>query len=196
MTSRREDLLDAAIAVLGESGIRGLTHRAVDAAAGLPPGSASNYFRTSDALLEGVVERFVVREQANWEELAGRLQPTTPTELAAALAVFVRESTDVNRSLTLARYAILVEAAQRPSLRAALTEGGARVRTWVGDWLGGSGAPGPDRHLPVLMNYVAGLVLHQLANPDPDFDPTDELAMLVGALVRPDATPATTPSPA
>ncbi len=51
MGTRRDDLLDAAICVLGESGIRGLTHRAVDAAAGLPAGSASNLFRTRDALL-------------------------------------------------------------------------------------------------------------------------------------------------
>jgi len=31
MTSRRDDLLDAAIAVIGQAGIHGLTHRAVDA---------------------------------------------------------------------------------------------------------------------------------------------------------------------
>jgi DNA-binding transcriptional regulator YbjK len=35
MTSRREHLLDAAIRVLGEGGVRAVTHRAVDAEAGL-----------------------------------------------------------------------------------------------------------------------------------------------------------------
>ncbi len=49
MANRREELLDAAISVLGERGIHGLSHRAVDAVARLPTGSTSNYFRTRDA---------------------------------------------------------------------------------------------------------------------------------------------------
>jgi DNA-binding transcriptional regulator YbjK len=83
MATRREQLLDAAITVLGERGIHALTHRAVDAQAGLPAGSASNHFRTRDALLDGVMDRFIAREQALWEELAMRMYPTTPHELAA-----------------------------------------------------------------------------------------------------------------
>jgi hypothetical protein len=42
---------DAAIAVLADHGGRGLTHRAVDQAAGLPSGTTSNYARTREALL-------------------------------------------------------------------------------------------------------------------------------------------------
>ncbi|WP_455132609.1 TetR/AcrR family transcriptional regulator, partial [Microbacterium aurum] len=57
MASKREQVLDAAITVLGERGPRGLTHRAVDERAGLPTGSASNYFRTRDALLTGITDR-------------------------------------------------------------------------------------------------------------------------------------------
>ena len=44
-------MADAAIAVLAEHGARGLTHRAVDQAAGLSPGTTSNYARTREALL-------------------------------------------------------------------------------------------------------------------------------------------------
>ncbi len=40
MTTRREQLLDAAITVLGERGIHALSHRAVDTQAGLPAGSS------------------------------------------------------------------------------------------------------------------------------------------------------------
>src|SRR5262245_42599709 len=53
MKSRELVLLDAAIEVLAERGTRGLTHRAVDARAGLPLGSTSNRFRTRNALLGG-----------------------------------------------------------------------------------------------------------------------------------------------
>ena len=57
--NRQEALLDAAIRVLGSGGPRQLTHRAVDAEAGVPVGSTSNYFRTREALVDAVVARFV-----------------------------------------------------------------------------------------------------------------------------------------
>jgi DNA-binding transcriptional regulator YbjK len=72
--------------VLGRSGIPSLTHRAVDAAAGLPAGSTSNHFSTRDALLNAVVERFAARERANWEDLATTMYPVTSQELARAMA--------------------------------------------------------------------------------------------------------------
>src|SRR6266568_2291300 len=55
--SRRALIADAAISTLARDGMRGLTHRAVDRAAGLPEGSASYYFRTRQALLQATVER-------------------------------------------------------------------------------------------------------------------------------------------
>ena len=185
MTGRREDLLDAAIGVLGESGIHALTHRAVDAAAGLPAGSASNHFRTRDALLDAVVERFAARERANWEDIAARLCPTTPLELAQALSVFAQDAAGPQRTLTLARYAILVEAANRPSLRAQLTATGARVNAWFMNWLRIAGSADPQRDAPILMNHWTGLVLHQLASPDPAFDPAAQITELVTTVVRP-----------
>jgi AcrR family transcriptional regulator len=185
MSTRRDGILDAAISIIGESGIRGLTHRAVDAAAGLPVGSTSNHFRTRDALLNGVVERFAARERANWDDLAASMCPTTPHELARALTVFAQESTGPHRTLTLARHAILIEAAIRPALRAQLTTTGARVRGWFINWVRTVGSADPERDAPIIMNYWSGLVLHQLANPDPAFDPIAEMTALVTSVVRP-----------
>jgi AcrR family transcriptional regulator len=185
MTNRREDLLDAAILVLGERGIHALTHRAVDVAAGLPAGSASNHFRTRDALLDAVVERFAARERANWEDIAALVCPATPKELAQALTEFAQDSTGPQRTLTLARYAILVEASIQPSLRAQLTVTGARVSAWFMNWLRIAGSTDPERDAPIVMNHWTGLVLHQLANPDPAFDPSAQIAALVTAVVRP-----------
>ncbi len=185
MPNRRDELLDAAICVLGERGMHGLTHRAVDAAAGLPAGSASNYFRTRDALLNAVVERFAARERANWDDVAARVCPTTPQEFAHALAVFAQDATGPHRTLTLARYAILVEAGIHPSLRAQLTFTGARVNAWFMNWLRIAGSTDPERDAPVIMNHWTGIVLHQLANPDPAFDPSAQIAALVTTVVRP-----------
>ncbi|GAA4696351.1 TetR family transcriptional regulator [Pseudonocardia yuanmonensis] len=185
MSSRRAQLLDAAISVLGRSGMHGLTHRAVDAAAGLPTGSTSNHFRTRDALLDAVVERFAARERANWEELATTMYPVTPQEFARALAVFAQEATGPQRTLTLARYAILVEAGIHPSLRARLLATGARVNTWFMNWLRIAGSTDPERDAPILMNHWTGIVLHELAVPDPAFDPYPQIAALVTSVVRP-----------
>ena len=190
MTTRRELLLDAAISVLGESGMHGLTHRAVDAAAELPAGSTSNHFRTRDALLGAVVERFAALERANWEDIAARAFPTTPGELAQALSEFAQEATGPHRTLTMARYAILLEAGLHPSLRAQLTATGARVNAWFTNWMRIAGSADPQRDAPIVMNHWTGLVLHQLANPDPAFDPTPQLTALVTAVIQPHPAPA------
>jgi AcrR family transcriptional regulator len=185
VAGRRDELLDAAISLLGQHGVRGLTHRAVDAEAGVPAGSASNHFRTKDTLLDAVVERFAARERANWEDIAAQLCPTTPAELTEALAKLAHDATGAHRTLTLARYVILVEAAQRPRLRAQLTVTGGRVRAWFVHWMRVAGAADPERDTPIVQNHYTGLVLHQLAYPDPAFDPAAQLGPLIDALVRP-----------
>jgi AcrR family transcriptional regulator len=185
VATRREHLLDAAITVLGERGIHALSHRAVDAQAGLPAGSASNHFRTRDALLEAVVDRFAARERALWEELAVRMYPTTPYELAQVLVAAAKTATGPQRTLSLARYAILVEAGIHPTIRAQLLSTGARVNTWFMTWLRVAGSTDPERDAPIIMNHYTGVVLHDLAIPDPAFDPTDQITTLVTTVIRP-----------
>ena len=186
MEGRRQRILDAAIELLGGRGVRAVTHRAVDAAAGLPPGSTSNHFRTSDALLEAVVERFAARERANADDIAAGAAPTTPDELIRVLSAVVLDMAGRHRTLTLARYALLVESAQRPGLRSQLQQTGARVNAWAANWLRTAGSDRPELHAPILGNYLTGLVLHQLAIPDPSFDPVDRIRATVYALLPPE----------
>ena len=49
---RRNQILDAAIDILCDDGVGGLTHRQVDSRAGVPAGTTSNYFRTRQSLLD------------------------------------------------------------------------------------------------------------------------------------------------
>ena len=192
MATRRDDLLDAAITVLGERGIHAFTHRAVDTQAGLPAGSTSNHFRTRDALLDAVVERFAARERELWEQLAMSMYPTTPLELAQLLAAAAKTATGPQRTLTLARYAILVEAGIHPAVRAQLLATGARVNTWFMTWLRVAGSADPERDAPIIMNHWTGVVLHDLAIPDPAFDPTGQITTLVTTVIRPQ--PASAPA--
>lgn len=56
---RRTDLTDAAIDVIVRAGLHGLSHRAVDETANVPRGTASNYFRSRDVLLEATTRRLM-----------------------------------------------------------------------------------------------------------------------------------------
>ena len=109
---RRELLLDAAIELVGVQGLTALTHRAVDAAAGVPTGTASNYWRTRQALLDALVDRVADRERDRWEQLTQATFPSTASELAGTLAVLARVATGPDRALVLARHALLLEAAR------------------------------------------------------------------------------------
>ena len=48
-----------------------------------------------------------------------------------------------------------------------------------------AGSADPERDAPIIMNHWTGIVLHQLAIPDPAFDPSAQIAALVTAVVRP-----------
>jgi AcrR family transcriptional regulator len=169
MADRRTTILDAALEIVGTQGMRGLTHRAVDAAAGLPPGSTSNHFRTREALVLGIVERFIVRERAMATGPRDDVDPT-PDGVATALGRFVQRAVGPDRAVTLARYAILVETAQNPSLREGMAVGADVVDTWALDLVTRAGSADPARDLGILANYVTGLVLHELALPSPALD--------------------------
>ena len=181
MTDRRTLLLDAALELVGTQGMRGLTHRAVDAAAGLPPGSTSNHFRTREALVLGIVERFIVRERAMATGPRDDVDPT-PEGVAAAFGRFVDRALGPDRLVTLARYAILVETAQNPTLREGMAVGADQVDTWALELLTRAGSRDPQRDLGVLANYVTGLVLHELALPSPDLDAAARIRSVVDSL--------------
>jgi DNA-binding transcriptional regulator YbjK len=182
MTTRRVEILDAAIDTIGTRGMRGLTHRAVDEAAGLPHGSTSNHFRSRDALLSGVAARFAERERAAFEAIARSEVVVTPQDLGRALGRFAIEATRANRSLTSARYLLLMEAAIHPSLQRTVREGAAAVNAWAVQWFRTVRSPHPERDWVVLANFVTGLVLHELAHPTDDFDPTARITELITIL--------------
>lgn len=69
-TGRRAELLEAAVEVVADLGLRGLTHRSVDARAGLPEGTCSAYFRSREALLVGLAEHVAASMSRDVDEMA------------------------------------------------------------------------------------------------------------------------------
>ena len=60
---------------------------------------------------------------------------------------------------------------------------GARVNAWFATWLRVFGSTDVERDANLIMNYWTGLVLHELAIPDPEFDPRPRLAALPDTLI-------------
>ncbi|MGW6500044.1 TetR/AcrR family transcriptional regulator [Nonomuraea angiospora] len=113
--ARRQALTDAAIELLASSGAHGLTHRAVEKAADLPPGTASNYFRSREALLVAAAERIVELHHADTDRAVER-----PAALVDLLAESLLTAATTLRHRYLAIFELRLEAARRPVLASAL----------------------------------------------------------------------------
>jgi DNA-binding transcriptional regulator YbjK len=164
--TRRSDILDGALAVLAEQGMRGLTHRAVDTAAGLSAGSTSYYFRTRDALVTGCVERLLELDLADDVPAAETAVLTGGDDLPGALAevltvIGVRMAT-VERVRTLARYELGLAAVRDPVLRAALVRGGDTIRERGAGLLAHAGATHPAAAAAEVAAVLDGLVYTSL----------------------------------
>ncbi|MEV0375060.1 TetR family transcriptional regulator [Streptomyces sp. NPDC050636] len=183
MARRRDQVLDAAIEVLGAEGSRRLTYQAVDTAAGVPTGTTSNYFRNRAALIDGIVDHLQTLERREWEAFAADADPSDQGELADALAAFVRHATGPARARTAARFALFLESSARPELRAPLARGRKAVLAWSAEWVRRFGSRAPERHSRILLDHLDGAVLHQLAFPDDDFDPTADIREVLSGLL-------------
>ncbi|MEV7099278.1 TetR/AcrR family transcriptional regulator [Amycolatopsis sp. NPDC051045] len=151
---RRDVIGDAAIAVLAAEGMRGLTHRAVDRAAGLPAGSTSYYARTRAALLELTIARIVFLDQAS---------PSPGGDLAEFIAGYAHEAITSGRTRMLARYEFALEATRRPELRAVYDEGGLLIRRQAAAALAAAGSADPSRHARVVVDWMEGTIFGALA---------------------------------
>lgn len=158
---RREEITDAAISALAAQGMRGLTHRAVDNAAGLPQGSTSYYFRTRDALLHGVLDRMLELELAQLDESVLPERLVDLEEFTAAAAGLVSRWLDEEWERTLARYELALEATRRPALHRALVEARAAFQRIGERLLSEAGVPDPAARIRILVALLDGLVFEQ-----------------------------------
>lgn len=182
--ARRTALADAGIAVLAREGSRGLTHRAIDAEAGAPVGTTSNYFRSRELLISGLFERIGARLAPTPDDLEARASEHPSRALFADYLRDIVHRLLTNREVTLALYELRLEAARRPELAASLGR-------WQRDGLDAdiafneaAGLPGGRREIALFHYAIEGLVFDRLTSPiDPD-TPTDEVvdALVAGLL--------------
>ena len=120
---RRTQILDAAVDILADIGVGGVTHRQVDARAGLAPGTTSNYFRTRVALLEAVTSYVA---DLHWQRVAVLQsvvgQPQSRDGVKALMTRMITDPDEQSRRRNAARFELFLEGTRRPELRPALSE--------------------------------------------------------------------------
>ena len=156
MPDRRTQLLDAALAVVADKGMKGLTHRAVDAAAQLAEGTTSNYYRNRATLVAAVLERMLQLDAALLEDQGPAGPPRNIEELADQLASLVLTLAGRHAGLTRARLALSLDKPESVTAGHFRLVGGLEQ---VLAMLGVQDAPARARD---VADYGDGLLLHLL----------------------------------
>jgi DNA-binding transcriptional regulator YbjK len=192
VTDRRIEILDGALGVLAEQGMRGLTHRAVDTAAGLPLGSTSYYFRSRSALVAGCVARLLELDLQVEVPAVAEAPPDVDAVAGVLTAVGVAMA-GAQRHRTLARYELSLAAVRDPDLRAELVRGGDTIRGFGAATLRALGAGDPVAAADELAAVLDGLVFTALVRGP--HDPAALATWLRPALARAlRATPGVVPT--
>ncbi|MFF8592255.1 TetR/AcrR family transcriptional regulator [Streptomyces sp. NPDC015220] len=183
-THRRRLLTDAAISTLARSGMRGLTHRAVDQTAEVPAGSCSYYFRTRQELLRATVERLAELDITEIDERPALTGPASLDQIVEATANLIEHWTTTGRERMLARYELALEAPRRPELRAALHTAGSRHRAVAENVLAAAGAPDPEAHANAFAALLDGILFNQLTAAAPHRLTPGQLRRTLLGLIR------------
>lgn len=183
--SRRELLADSALAVLGSEGSRGLTHRAVDARAGVPAGTTANYFPSRAALFTGMGGRIFDRVAPEPDRLADLAQREPDHETFIAYTRYIVERLLRAPELALALCELRLETARNPSLA---EEMGAFLRLGLASDIRFSnerGLPAGRAEITMLHYAIDGLVLDRLTTPiSPDDDPLATIEEITRRIVQ------------
>jgi DNA-binding transcriptional regulator YbjK len=177
--ARREALLRAAIELLGETGVRSVTHRAVAERAGVALASTTYYFRSVRELVEEALKLHVAERVAELEslvEVALHASGASVTQLAERMAaVLVAAPTPT----LVAQYQMYLDAGRNPALQPAATNALDAFEGLIARVLTALGAREPQAAAEAFFALFDGFALHRLARPR---DPETEAAVLFVAM--------------
>ena len=169
---RRRLLLQTTLRLIAERGIDAVNHRSVAVAAGVPLGSTTYWFDSRQDMLQESLEDFVRSETAALKSrLDGVLtRRISRRRLVDEFSAVLVPQLEEDRWRTVAQYTLLQEASRRPELREACrqwTEAWTEVLREVFDSLG---AANPALEARLFLAMLDGLLIAELADPDPDVE--------------------------
>lgn len=171
---RRDQLLDAAIALFAEGGTRIITHRAVAAKAGLPPATTTYYFTSIDELIAAALSRHIELWLRDLKSLTAR-----PVEGDVSLAdasgliatIFAARSTD----MVGLQLSIYLAAARNPGLRSTAAEALDTLEVLATKMLRQVGTVDPESVSHSVVSVILGSAISRLSERHSN---EDEVAML------------------
>ncbi|MGK3646932.1 TetR/AcrR family transcriptional regulator [Pseudarthrobacter enclensis] len=179
MPDRRTQLLDAALAVVAEKGMKGLTHRAVDATAEVAEGTTSNYYRSRSALVDAVLERLLDLDAELLRQRGPAGPPRDIGELAGRLASTVVALAGQHAGINRARMAFSLD---RPE---AVTAGHRLLVGNLEQALAALGVPDPAARARDVADYGDGLLLHLLTVRRDEAPDVEAVAATIRRLLAP-----------
>lgn len=186
---RRNELCDAAIQLLADDGVKGVSHLKVDRKAGVPDGTTSFYFRTRSALLQAVADRVAELDLKDLTAATRAQQPSEamPAGKPSGLATLVmRSATGGRLARTKARHELALQAVRDPVLGAALRsyrdEFLDLIRAAVLRLQRASDQPLAEQQAYVVMMFISGVLL-AFASGDRSIGTAEELDRLISGIV-------------
>lgn len=162
LTGRRRELAQAAVAVVARSGMRGLTHRAVDAEAGVPEGTTSAYLRTKAALLTAMVDLVTEELAADVDALARRITQDGHAQGVGATVDLLVAWLD-RPDLLRVRAELELEALRAPDVNAAIQPARQRMLDVASTLVADHGCSEPELRASAVVASLQGIlssVLH------------------------------------
>lgn len=155
---RRDRIIDAALALIAEEGVAGISHRKVAQRADVPLGSMTYHFTGMDELLHEAFARFAETISGRFEE---RLAAAGDSDQArAAVAGLIHDEATDNSSELVLTHELYTLAARKPAYREL-------TRAWMQrsrDSLERHFDPATARQLDAL---IEGLTIHRALDTDP-----------------------------
>ena len=167
LNPRRREILDATLRVIDQSGVNGVTHRAVAQEANVALASTTYYFDSKDALVEEALELIIARSIEYVRRYTACPARISQAELIDRMVGFAYAQINDPLAFVFAQWELMLEAARQEYLRPL-------ARRWTIAYMDGfnhvvRSAGLPEAAAEMIANFVEGALINNATTPSDDF---------------------------
>lgn len=167
LNPRRREILEATLRVIGDGGVKSVTHRAVAHEANVALASTTYYFDSKGALVEEALELMIARSIEDVRRFTGCPPRISHEELIDRIVGFADAQINDPNAFLLAQYELMLEAGRQDYLRPL-------ARRWTIAYMDGfervvRSAGLPEQATEIVTNFVEGALLNHVTTPTDDF---------------------------
>jgi TetR/AcrR family transcriptional regulator, regulator of biofilm formation and stress response len=167
LNPRRREILEATLRVIGDGGVKSVTHRAVAQEANVALASTTYYFDSKGALIEEALELMIARSIEAVRRFTTCPPEISLEELIDRVVGFAEQQINDPNAFLLAQYELMLEAGREEYLRPL-------ARRWTIAYMDGfervvRSAGLPEDATEIVTNFVEGALLNHVTTPTDDF---------------------------